>query len=295
MSTGIGLLLSVYLWSALSSERAHTQSLRAQLADKEADLASCTALTSELDTTLSSAMRALAESVAEKAELSEDLEDEKGRNEEFEDQIKDITSTVDKLDKLSEIDTELLKKYSKVYFLNEHYVPPKVTAIAAEYLYNELNLEYIHDQVQPFLEDLIADAQKDDIDLWVVSAYRSYDEQHALKGAYTVQYGEGANTFSADQGFSEHQLGTAVDFTTTGLGGGLSGFGDTEAYTWMQTNAYKHGFILSYPKGNEYYVYEPWHWRFVGTKLARHLHKNNLYFYDMDQRDIDAYLIEIFD
>ena len=129
----------------------------------------------------------------------------------------------------------------------------------------------------------------------MVSAYRSFQYQAQLKGQYLVTYGTGANTFSADQGFSEHQLGTAVDFTAPGLGGGLDGFGETEAYEWLTENAHKYGFILSYPPNNQFYVFEPWHWRFVGEDLAKDLHDDNAYFYDWDQREIDEYLISIFD
>ncbi|PJC82708.1 hypothetical protein CO006_02150, partial [Candidatus Roizmanbacteria bacterium CG_4_8_14_3_um_filter_35_14] len=60
-------------------------------------------------------------------------------------------------------------------------------------------------------------------------------------------------------------------------------------------NAYKYGFILSYPKQNTYYQFEPWHWRFVGMTLATKLHDTNQYFYNLAQREIDLYLISIFD
>ena len=53
--------------------------------------------------------------------------------------------------------------------------------------------------------------------------------------------------------------------------------------------------MLSYPKGNAYYIFEPWHWRFVGKDLAKDLHRHKEYFYDWDQRDIDEYLIDFFD
>jgi D-alanyl-D-alanine carboxypeptidase len=110
-----------------------------------------------------------------------------------------------------------------------------------------------------------------------------------------MTYGTGANKFSADQGYSEHQLGTAVDFTTEELGADFSDFEDTDAYQWLLANAHRYGFILSYPKGNKYYIFEPWHWRFVGIRLAEELHATGKYFYDMDQRFIDNYLISIFD
>ena len=111
-----------------------------------------------------------------------------------------------------------------------------------------------------------------------------------------VRYGSGtANSFSAEQGYSEHQLGTTVDFTTKSLSGKLGGFDKTAEYKWLTENAHKFGFTLSYPPNNSYYTFEPWHWRFVGGDLARYLYNRNLHFYDMAQRDIDEYLIDIFE
>lgn len=228
-------------------------------------------------------------------DIEKDYRKEKKKNDNFEDQIKEISGTVGVLDKLSKTDKELLQKYSKVYFLNEHYIPEKIVPIEKKYLYNEAVTKSIHGNVEPYLNEMIEDALADGIKIWVVSGYRSFKEQTSLKNAYTTTYGSGANAFSADQGFSEHQLGTAVDFTTEGLGGGLEGFDTKPAYAWMLDNASKYGFTLSYPKGNAYYVYEPWHWRFVGEDLARDLKKDNVGFYDWEQRKIDEYLISIFD
>ena len=188
-----------------------------------------------------------------------------------------------------------MQKYSKVYFLNEHYIPEKIVPIEKQYLYNETVTKSVHGKVEPYLNEMLEDALADGIKIWVSSSYRSFYEQASLKGAYTQTYGSGANTFSADQGYSEHQLGTTLDFTTEGIGGGLDGFQNTPAYTWLLNNAYKYGFTLSYPQGNAYYVFEPWHWRFVGEDLAEDLFDADKSFYDWDQREIDKYLIKIFD
>jgi LAS superfamily LD-carboxypeptidase LdcB len=213
-----------------------------------------------------------------------------------ESRVGSISGTVGTLEKLSKTDPELLQKYSKVFFLNEHYVPERVADIPAKYLYREQNPEVIHASVWPHLEDLLQAAERDGVTIYIASAYRSFDEQKALKGAYTVTYGAGtANTFSADQGYSEHQLGTTVDFITTGLGGQLEGFENTAAFRWLENNAHKYGFTLSYPYNNTHYMFEPWHWRYVGVDLATYLYTNGKHFYDLDQRDIDAYLAEIFD
>lgn len=228
-------------------------------------------------------------------DLEDDYEREREKNAKFEDQIRDITGTVADLDKLSKTDEELLQKYSRVYFLNENYVPSDLSKIDKDYILEGRNEQYFHSDAMKFLDDMIDDARDDDVDLFVVSAYRSFDEQTELKNGYTVTYGSGANTFSADQGYSEHQLGTTVDLTVPQIGGAYSSFASTDAYQWLLKNAYRYGFILSYPEGNSYYVFEPWHWRFVGKELAKDLHRDDESFYDLDQRQIDKYLIDIFD
>lgn len=245
---------------------------------------------------LASTTVALEGKTAEGVALSEALYSEQQKNAYFESQIKEIAGTVGVLDKLSKTDKELLQKYSKVYFLNEHYEPQSLSEIPSDLTYENGGRKYkIHSQVLPQLEEMIKDAEDASTPIRVISAYRSYDEQLALKGNYTFTYGSGANTFSADQGYSEHQLGTTIDLTTVKLGPSFTQFGDTEAYKWLLENAYKYGFILSYPEDNAYYQFEPWHWRFVGKRLAERLHEEGENFYDLDQRKIDAYLVNIFD
>jgi LAS superfamily LD-carboxypeptidase LdcB len=214
----------------------------------------------------------------------------------FQGQITNLGSTVGTLEKLAQTDKELLKKYSKVFFLSENYVPAKLTDIGGEYIYDGTTNFLVHADVWPHLKSLLDAARADDIELLVASAFRSFDTQSSLKSEYKVIYGAGtANQFSADQGYSEHQLGTAVDLTTPKVGGLFSVFQLDPAYKWLKDNAHKYGFVLSYPDGNSYYKFEPWHWRFVGIALATFLHNGGKYFYDLDQREIDAYLIKLFD
>lgn len=229
--------------------------------------------------------------------LLDRLTEEEERNEDFEDQIRDLAGTVNILDKLAKTDKELLQKYSKVYFLNEHYVPPRVAEIDKKYVVNNDGFpEYVHASIADFVEDMLERAERDGIELRVVSAYRSFDEQAQLKGGYTITYGSGANAFSADQGYSEHQLGTTIDFSSPEVNNALvTQFDTTAAYAWLEKNAYRYGFTLSYPQGNAYYVYEPWHWRFVGTDLAGDLRRSGKSFYDLEQREIDEYLVNLFD
>ncbi len=237
----------------------------------------------------------LADLEEELDDLEDDYRKERNKNEDFEDQLKDLGALVGDLDKLSKTDEELLQKYSKVYFLNENYVPSDLDKINDKYILEGKDPGYFHGDALSFLEDMLDEADDDGIEIKVVSAYRSFDHQHALKGEFTTIYGEGANTFSADQGYSEHQLGTTVDLTDQTTNGTYASFAETEAYEWLLDNAHKYGFTLSYPEGNNFYIFEPWHWRFVGVDLAKDLHRDDAHFYDWDQREIDTYLLNIFD
>lgn len=237
----------------------------------------------------------LASTTADRDRIFEELTAEQKETLALERQVERTEDKVDELEKIIETDKELLQKYSKVYFLNEHYTPSRLRDIPTEMLNPLAKPQQIHYKVWPKLRDMIEDAEDDDIDLKVVSAYRSFETQVGLKTGYKTIYGSGANAFSADQGYSEHQLGTTVDLNTPGTVATSLAFANTPAYKWLTENAYKYGFVLSYPKGNAYYMYEPWHWRFVGENLADDLHDDGKNFYDMDQRDIDKYLGEIFD
>ncbi len=275
------ILLSLLFLLALGVAVYIQYTLYEKIEEKDAEI-------SELESELSNAQH-------DNMEMAERLRDKEEEVQDFYEQISELTGDVGLLMKLEETDEELLKKYSRVYFLNEHYTPPSLKLIDHDFVYRENEVEEIHGEVKPFLEDMLFSAEDDGIDMRVISAYRSFDEQSTLKSHYTVTYGAGANQFSADQGYSEHQLGTAVDFTTRELGENFTTFANTKAYEWMLENAHRFGFILSYPEGNEYYIFEPWHWRFVGVELATNLYEKDTHFYDMPQREIDEYLVKIFD
>ncbi|OGG49040.1 hypothetical protein A3G63_00640 [Candidatus Kaiserbacteria bacterium RIFCSPLOWO2_12_FULL_52_8] len=262
-------------------------SLSSQLVELDAELASTTAL---LQGNIAEATSSLGSAIERQ---NQNVQTQLGGVQE---QVGSITGTVTDLQKLSKTDPELLAKYSKVFFLSDNYAPARLVEIPVEFRYTEKKLLQIIPEVLPYLKKMLDRAKDDGVELYVDSAYRSFATQEALKGQYAVTYGAGtANQFSADQGYSEHQLGTTVDLMTTGTGGALDGFDRTAAYTWVSDNAYRYGFVLSYPKNNGYYVFEPWHWRFVGVKLATDLHRSGKYFYTLDQRAIDNYLISLFD
>jgi D-alanyl-D-alanine carboxypeptidase len=112
------------------------------------------------------------------------------------------------------------------------------------------------------------------IRLRVVSAYRSYARQKAVFDYWVAQSGYStALRYSARAGHSEHQLGTSLDFSFVGGRDpwDYADFAYTKAGAWLKSNAWRYGFVLSYPKGAERltgYAYEPWHYRYFGRTLA---------------------------
>ncbi len=117
-------------------------------------------------------------------------------------------------------------------------------------------------------------------DIYVTSGYRSYNYQSILyenyvnsemkNGLSREEAEQKASTYSALPGTSEHHTGLAIDLMQ--LGGTLDeSFADLEVYDWLLANAWKFGFILRYTEDKvdvTGYVFEPWHWRFVGRDTA---------------------------
>lgn len=123
-------------------------------------------------------------------------------------------------------------------------------------------------------------SKEDKVELVVTSAFRSeetqkwlYDEWHKKNLAVS---GEEA---IAKPGYSEHQLGTTMDFTSPAVGydSAHRSFHLTAEYEWLDKNAYKFGFVMSYPPNkNTGYMFEPWHWRYVGIENAYHIKLANI-------------------
>ncbi len=124
-------------------------------------------------------------------------------------------------------------------------------------------------------QKMAADAAKKGLKLLVVSAYRSYDVQSGLYASYVKRSGRaGADNYSARAGHSEHQTGLALDINAVS-----AGFGATQEFKWLNENGANYGFILRYPKDKTWltgYIYEPWHWRFVGVDAALAIKKSQL-------------------
>ncbi len=170
-------------------------------------------------------------------------------------------------------DTDMSDGYliicNKFHRLKNNYVPNLVNLGSA---YGGGQLEK---KAAEYFKKMADAAKKDNISIRNVSGYRSYSTQSYLYNNYVSQDGvKNADRYSARPGTSEHQTGLATDINYVS-----DSFEYTEAYKWLIKNSYKYGYILRYPKGKEFitgYMYEPWHYRYVGEEVAKFIYENEL-------------------
>ena len=111
-----------------------------------------------------------------------------------------------------------------------------------------LGSEVLRREAAEHLGSLVEDAQAEGEELVVASAYRSYEEQQLSHQRLMSVFGTGAGRTSATQGHSQHQLGTAVDFTNAAAGYKLwVPFAQTSAHWWLEQHAREYGYVLTYP------------------------------------------------
>jgi D-alanyl-D-alanine carboxypeptidase len=131
------------------------------------------------------------------------------------------------------------------------------------------------------LEQLFAQAEKEDIHLFGVSGYRSYVTQKSVFAGNVKNQGEAeAAKISAIPGQSEHQTGLAIDVTNATPEDQLvESFGNSKEGKWLAAHAADFGFIIRYPEGMESltgYAYEPWHIRYVGSTISKDIYTKKI-------------------
>ena len=163
---------------------------------------------------------------------------------------------------------------NKYYKLDKDYEPEDLTVINSKFA---SGTQKLRKEAAGKFEEMASDMLKENLKIYAGSTYRSYSYQEGLYNRYVKKDGfKEAETYSARAGYSEHQLGLAVDIVN-GKWNYLSE-GDKE-YTWLINNSYKYGFILRYPHESEYitgYVFEDWHFRYLGIDLATKVYESKL-------------------
>ena len=188
-----------------------------------------------------------------------------------------------------DLDPFLYTLVDKQHALNENYAPNDLVELSGSaYSVTRQGLMLRRNAAQA-LETMAMAARADGITLTAASAYRSYSYQTSTYNHWVRELGqEAADRVSARPGHSQHQLGLVLDFFPIS-----EDFARTPASRWLEQNAGRFGWSLSYPEGYEHittYQWESWHYRYVGTELTDFINK---YFNGIQQyalQFINAYI-----
>ncbi|SEA17943.1 LD-carboxypeptidase LdcB, LAS superfamily [Thalassobacillus cyri] len=191
---------------------------------------------------------------------------------------------------------------SSAHDKNDIMLANKQHSLSADYVPNELVTPDVafsgeEERLQPkaatALESMFKAAEKDGVQLYAASGYRSYEYQKNLFQFWVSQYGEEqANRISAKPGESEHQTGLTMDITSEDVDFKLKqSFGDTAAGQWIEMYAAEYGFIIRYQENKEPvtgYDYEPWHLRYVGKDHSKTITNFNITLETYLSHDMDS-------
>ncbi len=147
----------------------------------------------------------------------------------------------------------------------------------------------MHESVARIVNKMIKDAKKEDINLVVLSAYRSAERQAQLfEGKVKANVEKGMDLLTATveaakinplPGTSEHQTGLCMDIVDKSNLKLDYENENTLGYKWLLEHCAEYGFILRYPKDKTEItgiIYEPWHFRYVGVDIAKTIMENKL-------------------
>ncbi len=184
---------------------------------------------------------------------------------------------------------ELLTVVTRDYGLSRNYAPSDLVPIA-NYFPISVTLGYPTEirqiTIDP-LREMIADMLSAGLQPQIISGYRSYSAQAIAWRKWLENEPERASIVSAPPGYSEHQLGTTIDFGSPELAEIVDDqkvefhtyFYKTKESQWLTDHAHEYGFTLSYPREAfelTGFFYEPWHYRYVGQELAMELKERNI-------------------
>ncbi len=164
---------------------------------------------------------------------------------------------------------------SKAHEIGE-YAPPEVVKVSSSGCPQDSR---IAEALQSFADGCEAAG----LPVYLSSGYRTYNEQYQN---FQRKLNEGlsrevAATIVNPPGASEHQTGLCCDITDIYRNPKTQDLENTETFQWLYAHCAEYGFILRYPKGEEAEaitenIYEPWHFRYVGTEAAAYIMENNL-------------------
>ena len=186
-------------------------------------------------------------------------------------------------------DDDLWAIVTQSFGLSRDYAPTDLVSLN-DHLGNDVTLGYpieVRAMVVAPLVQMITDMLAAGLKPQVLSGYRSYNAQSIAYNKWASEFPGHVNIISAPPGYSEHQLGTTIDFGSPELPLYTGDpnlqfhtyFYKTNEGIWLLANAHRYGFTLSWPLETfelTGFYYEPWHYRYVGVEMATMLHEQGL-------------------
>lgn len=158
---------------------------------------------------------------------------------------------------------------NKNHCLNNEYRPQLVDIDTYPVKVTKYNMQIKKEVLLAYLQ-MIEDLMLDD--LYIFSAYRSYNRQYEIyTNAKDLNY-------VAVPGTSEHQTGLVLDVSTLNYGL-MPNFQYSKEYKTIVSQCHHYGFIIRYPKDKEHitgYSFEPWHLRYVGKEASTYIMTHNI-------------------
>ena len=162
-------------------------------------------------------------------------------------------------------------------YINKDYEPEDLVEMDDKYSNNYYGVNKLRKDAYEHFKEMVDDANKQGIEFVADTTYRSFDTQETIYNNYAYEHtSEETSKYAARPGYSEHELGTAIDVSNIWY----IEEGDKE-YDWIKKNAWKYGFIMRYKKDKEditKYAAEDWHIRYVGVKTATLIHNKGITF-----------------
>lgn len=173
----------------------------------------------------------------------------------------------------------------KLILVNSEHLLPENFTVETE----KIGSRAMDARIVDIVKQMISDAKNDGVDLLLTSSYRTVERQTTLFNEQIQKFvNQGYSRKNAEieaakwvavPRTSEHHTGLALDIVTPTFQMLVFEFDTTDAFKWLDSHCTEYGFVLRYPKDKSDItgiVYEPWHYRYVGTEAAAYMKENNL-------------------
>ena len=213
---------------------------------------------------------------------------------------------------LADMDPEMIRLANKHVLLGKNFVPEPLVSMKQRkankdgsnanggVLKASGSTMKLQKECAEALVEMFEAARADGINLYLKSAYRSWQTQNTMY-ANRLKKNKGRDDgWVSKPGASDHQTGLGCDIVSRSWRDKAMNerFGATPEAQWMAAHCHEYGFILRYPEDKQEITeinYEPWHMRYVGIPAATYIMEHGLCleeFHEELQAAIDQFIAD---